>query len=345
MRRLALAVAAGAGLALGGTVAAQETTATILSFDDLRGWHDDDHAAALSAFTRTCDLINGNDWQALCALARSGPAARVFFELFFRPVLIEDGRPMLFTGYYEPEIAGSPVPTSRFRVPLHRPPPELGAGLWHTRAEIEGQGLLARRGLEIAWIEDPVDAFFLQVQGSGRIRMPDGRVMRLGYAGQNGHPYVSVGQELVRQGIYPQHRVSAATIRAYVQANPEAGADLLRQNPSYVFFREVRGVSPEDGPIGAMARSVTGGRTVAVDPRHVTLGAPVWIEKRGRAPMHRLMVAQDTGGAIRGAQRADIFYGTGDEAGRRAGIVKDPGRMVVLLPIDRAFALATGQPL
>lgn len=345
MRRLALAVAAGASLALGSVVTAQETTATVLSFDDLRGWQDDDHAAALSAFTRTCDLIGGSDWQALCALARSGPAARVFFELFFRPVLIEDGRPMLFTGYYEPEIEGSPVPTSRFRVPLHRPPPELGSGLWHTRAEIEGQGLLSRRGLEIAWIEDPVDAFFLQVQGSGRIRMPDGRVMRLGYAGQNGHPYVSVGQELVRQGIYPQHRVSAATIRAYVRDNPEAGAELLRRNPSYVFFREVRGVSPDDGPIGAMTRSVTAGRTVAVDPRHVTLGAPVWIEKRGRAPMHRLMMAQDTGGAIRGAQRADIFYGTGDEAGRRAGIVKDPGRMVVLLPIDRAYALATGQPL
>lgn len=328
-----------------GSSSAQDTTATLLSYDDLRGWHEDDHAEALSVFAQTCDLIEGHDWQALCALARSGPTARVFFELFFRPVLIEDGRPMLFTGYYEPEIAGSPVPTARFRTPLHRPPPDLGSGLWHTRAEIEGQGLLARRGLEIAWIEDPVDAFFLQVQGSGRIRMPDGRVMRLGYAGQNGHPYVSVGQELVRQGIYPQHRVSAATIRAYVRANPEAGAELLRRNPSYVFFREVRGVPAEKGPIGAMARSVTTGRTVAVDPRHVTLGAPIWIEKRGRAPMQRLMVAQDTGGAIRGAQRADIFYGTGDEAGRRAGTVKDPGRMVVLLPIDRAFALATGQPL
>jgi membrane-bound lytic murein transglycosylase A len=175
--------------------------------------------------------------------------------------------------------------------------------------------------------------------------MPDGRVMRIGYAGQNGHPYVSVGQELVRQGIYPQHRVSAATIRDYVRANPDAGAELLRRNPSYVFFREVRGVPPEKGPIGAMGRSVTAGRTIAVDPRRVTLGAPVWIEKRGRAPINRLMVAQDTGGAIRGAQRADIFYGTGDEAGRLAGIVKDPGRMVVLMPIDRAFSLATGQPL
>jgi membrane-bound lytic murein transglycosylase A len=139
--------------------------------------------------------------------------------------------------------------------------------------------------------------------------------------------------------------VSAATIRAFVRANPEAGAELLRKNPSYVFFRQITGVPPDRGPIGAMARSVTAGRTVAVDPRHVTLGAPVWIEKRGRAPIHRLMVAQDTGGAIRGAQRADIFYGTGDDAGRQAGTVKDPGRMVVLLPIDRAYALATGQAL
>ena len=345
MRRLAQAAVLGMAVTLG-AAQAQEVTATVLSFSDLRGWAEDDHAAALSVFAETCDLIPGDDWQALCALARSGAAARPFFELFFRPVLIEDGQPMLFTGYYEPEIAGSPVPTARFRVPLYRPPPELGgAGLWHTRAEIEGRGLMAGRGLEIAWIEDPVEAFFLQVQGSGRIRMPDGRVVRLGYAGQNGHPYVSVGQELVRQGILPQHRVSAATIRSFVRANPEAGAELLRRNPSYVFFREVRGVPPDRGPIGAMARSVTAGRTVAVDPRHVTLGAPVWIEKRGHAPIRRLMVAQDTGGAIRGAQRADIFFGTGDEAGRQAGIVKDPGRMVVLLPIDRAFALATGQAL
>jgi membrane-bound lytic murein transglycosylase A len=344
MRRLALALAMGAAVSAG-SAAAQDVTATILDFRDLRGWAEDDHAAALAVFVQTCDLIEGEDWQALCALARSGASARPFFELFFRPVLIEDGKPMLFTGYYEPEIAGSPVPTDRFRVPLYRPPPELGSGLWHTRAEIEGQGLLAGRGLEIAWIEDPVEAFFLQVQGSGRIRMPDGQVVRLGYAGQNGHPYVSVGQELVRQGIYPQHRVSAQTIRAFVRANPEAGAELLRRNPSFVFFREVLGVPPDQGPIGAMARSVTAGRTVAVDPRHVTLGAPVWIEKRGRAPIHSLMVAQDTGGAIRGAQRADIFFGTGDDAGRQAGTVKDPGRMVVLLPIDRAFALATGQDL
>ncbi|MEO1398389.1 MAG: MltA domain-containing protein, partial [Pseudomonadota bacterium] len=186
------------------------------------------------------------------------------------------------------------------------------------------------------------DAFFLQVQGSGRIQLDDGGRIRVGFAGKNGHDYKSVGQELVRRGVFQSHQVSAQVIRNWVRRNPEDGLELLRHNPSFVFFREVNQVPAELGPLGAMNRSITSLRTVAVDPAFHPLGAPVWIEKRGEEPLRRLMIAQDTGSAIKGAQRADIFYGTGRAAGLRAGRIRDGGRMVTLLPIQQAFRLADG---
>ncbi len=201
---------------------------------------------------------------------------------------------------------------------------------------------MSGRGLEIAWVDDPVDVFFLQIQGSGRIRLTDGSVIRVGYAGANGHEYRSIGQELVRRGVFQPHQVSAQVISNWVKSNPVEGEDLLRHNPSFVFFRVVRKVPAERGPLGAMNRSVTEMRTVAVDPAYVPLGAPVWVEKRGRRAFNRLMIAQDTGSAIKGAQRADIFFGTGDKAGRRAGQVRDPGRMVVLMPIQEAYRQGRG---
>lgn len=319
--------------------------AQVLTFADLQGWAQDDHRAALDAFRSTCDLLREPDWTPLCRLAKENPgtdgAARQFFELFFRPVLIGDP-PALFTGYYEPELAGSLTRTPRFAWPLYRKPPELTDGqVWHPRSVIEG-GVLRGRGLELVWLDDPVEAYFLQVQGSGRVRLPDGRVMRVAYAGKNGHPYRSVGQEMIRRGAAPED-VSAQDIKAWVRNNPSSGRELLNLNPSYVFFRELKDLSAEDGPIGAMGRSIMALRSVAIDPAHVPLGAPVWIEKDGREPLRQLMIAQDTGGAIKGAQRADIFYGTGDQAGERAGRIKDGGRMIVLLPIEQAFAaLADG---
>ena len=161
----------------------------------------------------------------------------------------------------------------------------------------------------------------------------------MGYAAANGHTYRSIGKELVRRGIYEPHQVSAQVIKNWVRRNPVEGRELLQHNPSFVFFRKVTHVPAERGPLGAMNRSVTPMRTVAVDPAYTPLGAPVWIEKGGRGPLRRLMIAQDTGSAIKGAQRADIFYGTGDYAGRRAGETRDPGRMVVLMPIQTAYAL------
>lgn len=343
MKRFAwLALLAGLSLGTGATRSlADEPGITILKFSDLVGWASDDHEAALNVFRETCPDMDDPDWASLCALAGAQTDARAFFELFFRPVLMDDGRDALFTGYYEPELDGALRPDARYRYPLYRLPPEVrAASRWLTRREIEEGASLEGRGLEIAWVDDPVELFFLQVQGSGRIRLPDGRHIRVGYGGANGHEYRSVGVEMVRRGIYKAHQVSAQVIKSWVRRNPIDGLELLRHNPSYVFFRVVNEVPPEKGPLGAMNRSITAMRSIAVDKRYVPLGAPVWIEKGGARPLRRLMIAQDTGSAIKGAQRADIFFGTGDAAGREAGKLRDPGRMVVLLPIQPAYAMA-----
>ncbi|MDV4144668.1 murein transglycosylase A [Shimia sp. FJ5] len=325
---------------MAGSEVMSETTISVLEFEDLAGWSEDDHAEALATFRNTCGILDAPDWRAICRAAEEFPDPKKFFELLFRPVLIEDGAAALFTGYFEPELDGSLTPTDRYRYPVYRTPPEVRQrDTWLSRRAIETSGALEGRSLEIAWVDDPVELFFLQIQGSGRIHLPDGGYIRVGYGGSNGHPYRSIGVELVRRGIYTAHQVSAQVIKNWVRRNPLEGEELLRHNDSYVFFREVTKVPADQGPIGAMNRSVTAMRTIAVDPKFTPLGAPVWIEKRGKTPMKRLMVAQDTGSAIKGAQRADIFFGTGDKAGRAAGHLKDDGRMIVLLPIQRAYAM------
>ena len=327
-------------LAVSLTVAAP-VSGQILDFGALEGWQKDDHRAALAAFLDTCEKLP-DDWRPVCNLAKdagvSADSAKAFFELLFQPVQIGDG-PALFTGYYEPELQGSPERTPRFAYPIYSRPPELQDGqVFYDRAAIQ-RGALRGRGLELAWLEDPVEVFFLHIQGSGRIKMPDGRVMRVGYAGRNGYAYVSVGKEMIARGLMLPTEASAQRIRAYVRSNPSAGLNLLNVNQSYIFFRRIDDLPADKGPVGAMGKSITTLRSVAIDPDFTPLGAPVWIEKDGAYPFRRLMIAQDTGGAIKGAQRADIFYGTGDQAGNDAGAVKDSGRMIVLLPIDRAFAL------
>ncbi len=325
-------------VALGLTGAAvAEPSYTFLTFDDLDGWAEDDHEAALDVFTQTCGDIPRPEWAQLCAYAKDGPAARDFFETFFQPVLIEDGQPMLFTGYYEPEIAGSLVPDETYRFPIYRLPDDDTEGVF-SRREIEEDLPFAKREMEIAWLSDPVDLFFLQVQGSGRISLPGGHVIRVGYAGKNGRDYTSVGRALVDRGVFTLDQVSSPVIRQWVKENPEEGQSLLWLNDSYVFFRTIDEVPAEKGPLGAMNRSITPLRSIAVDPAITLLGAPVWIEKNGVDPMRRLMVAQDTGSAIKGAQRADVYYGTGDAAGAAAGAVKDTGRMIVLMPVAYAVA-------
>lgn len=316
---------------------ATDVSYDVLGFDQLDGWAEDDHAAALKVFLNTCRDMKDPDWRALCKYASANPDARQFFELFFRPVVISDGQDAMFTGYFEPELEGDKYRSARYRYPVYAIPPDHLRTL--TRRELLEREVLAGRGLEIAWVDDPVELFFLQIQGSGRIKLPDGSYIRVGYRGSNGHEYRSIGMELVRRGVYQAHQVSADVIKNWVRRNPVEGRELLFHNPSYVFFREVSKVPADQGPLGAMNRSVTAMRSIAVDPSYVKLGSPVWVEKDGKKPLRRLMMAQDTGSAIKGAQRADVFFGTGDLAGKEAGKLRDPGRMVVLMPIQRAYAL------
>ncbi len=326
--------------ALPATAGLDHANVTLLKFSQLDGWQDDNHTAALGVFLDTCADLDDPEWRPICNLAQGQEHARTFFELVFVPVLIEDGQEGLFTAYFEPVLNGSRSPGGGYIYPVYAKPPELQNGTqWHSRREIEQGGVLKGRGLEIAWVDDPVALQFLQIQGSGRISLRDGSAIRLGYGGSNGHCYSSLGDELVRRGIYNRHQVSARVISNWVKRNPTEGAELLLHNQSFVFFREIGRVPAGRGPLGAMNRSITAERSLAVDPAFVPLGAPVWLEKNGAEPFSRLMIAQDTGSRIKGAQRADIFIGTGDEAGRRAGTIRDTGRMVVLLPIQRAYAL------
>lgn len=306
------------------------------------------------------------DWRAACAALDNVPAddaaaARDYFETHFQPHAVrfagsEDG---LFTGYYEPLLHGSPIADASFRVPLYARPGDLvtvdlsafaddlagrrlvgrvdGGRLlpYPTRAEIDG-GYLDGRGAELLYVDDPVDAFFLHIQGSGRVRLPDGREVRVGFAAKNGQPYFAIGRALIDRGVLTRGSVSMQSIRAWLEANPDEAAALMQQNPSYVFFRLLDG----PGPLGSLGVPLTPGRSIAVDRRLIPLGAPVWLDaaQPGAAsgaadrPLRRLMVAQDTGGAINGGVRGDVFWGAGAEAEHVAGHMKHPGRWFLLLP-------------
>jgi membrane-bound lytic murein transglycosylase A len=338
-------------------------------------WQDDAASEAWAAFLQSCStLVKRAAWQAVCAEAAAMPApdnaaVRAFFEQRFQPYQAtqEDGSAEgLVTGYYEPLLKGDRVRTERARYPLYAAPDDLIAVdmasvypelknlrlrgrlvgnkvvPYPTRKEIEaaaagGNGF---KGKPIAWAEDPVDLFFLQIQGSGRIELPDGSHMRVGYADQNGHPYQSIGKMLVERGELKLEQASMQGIKDWGAKNPDKLPELLASNPSFVFFRELpNGLT---GPLGALGVPLTGGRSIAVDPRFIPLGAPVFLattQPNSPQPLNRLVMAQDTGGAIRGGVRADFFWGFGDTAGELAGRMKQRGRMWVLLPKD--FPLAT----
>jgi len=294
-------------------------------------------------------LTRPEDWREICdeIILHAGPVtfAQVFRDRF-ELVQIGDGAAFT-TGYYEPEIPGSRTRRPGYDVPIYRRPPDLldanpatgerGRGrldeagnyvLYHDRAAIE-QGALAGRGLELAWAADPVDLFFLQIQGSGRLRQPDGSVMRIGYAAQNGREYVAIGRLLRERGTL-QLPISMQRIREWISANPDAGRALMRENMSYVFFQELTGA--DRGPLGALGRPVTARATVAADPRFVPLGAPVLLTGMDNPRADGLWVAQDTGGAIRGPNRFDTFWGAGEEAATIAGSMASRGRAYLLLP-------------
>jgi len=304
------------------------------------------------------------EWIAICEGAkeyRDAPqqAVRYFIESNFEPYTVagDGSREGLFTGYFEPELDGSWEPGGRYHVPLYaRPDDVIGADLgqfreewagtniagrlvdgqyvpYYTRAEINA-GAIAGRGLELIWVDDPIDAFFLHIQGSGRVKLAGGGYVRVGYAGRNGHRYVPIGRELVAIGALTQDTVSMPSIRAWLDTHPLAAAELMNRNPSYIFFR----VLEEAAPIGAQGVPLTPGRSLAVDARHIPYGVPLWLDTRDprdekrRTPLRRLMVAQDTGSAIKGGVRGDFFWGPGQMAAYAAGVMKEPGIYYMLLP-------------
>ena len=312
-------------------------------------------AGALEAFKLSCPVLTRRtdqsgltqpaDWAPLCREAATLPpaSAAAFFRDRFDWARVGPGDAFA-TGYYEPEILGSRAAAPGFQVPIYAKPDDLvrcygpdarGRGrvdhegycvLYYTRAEIE-DGALAGRGLEIGWAADPIELFFLQIQGSGRLKLPDGQVKRIGYADQNGREYVGIGRLLRDRGILPPGGASMDAIIAWMRTQPDGGRALMRENPSYIFFRELTGA----GPLGALNLPVTGQITVAADPKFVPLGAPVFVTL-DRPEASGLWVAQDTGGAIKGANRFDTFWGHGEVARRIAGGMSAKGKALLLLP-------------
>jgi membrane-bound lytic murein transglycosylase A len=295
--------------------------------------------------TDASGLTRAGDWNALCTQAASldPQYAPGFFYYGFDWVKIGDGRAFA-TGYYEPEIEGSRTPLPGY-VPIYRVPADLirctqpngqpgrridqtgACTLYFTRAEIE-DGVLAGRGLEIAWAKDPVDLFFVEIQGSGRVRMPDGTIMRIGYAGQNGRDYVAIGRLLRDRGILPPGGASMQAIKDWIRANPDQGRELMRENTSYVFFKELTG----PGPLGSLNVALTPRGSVAADPNYTPLGAPIYLHKADRHEVDGMWVAQDVGGAIKGPNRFDTFWGAGDEAVTIAGGMSASGEALILVP-------------
>jgi len=347
------------------------------TFYALPDWQQDEGLSqAFVAFKKSCPVFlkkkastevglgtTADDWHPVCQKALemtrvySLSEIRTFFEEHFTPYHVTDeGNPEgLFTGYYESSLNGSLKKTRRFWYPLYKKPPELvlsqgtekkwGVLSWgrvapyHDRAAIDN-GALEGKGLELLWVDDPVEAFFLHVQGSGRVNLPNGRVVRVNYAASNGHPFISIGKELIKDNIMDVKDVSMQSIRDWMARCPEKARTLMHRNPSYVFFREVKGLA-EDGPIGCIGVPVTEGRTMAIDRRWLPMGAPLWFD--GYHPDNyiqerRLMIAQDTGGAIRGAVRGDFFWGYGKEAMEKAGKMKSKGQYYIFLPKEASVS-------
>lgn len=341
------------------------------TFADLPGWQDDDQREAWSAFMASCSVLGRRaQWAEPCAIARGVDAGdlaavRTFFESNFVPNLVrtkEGAQSGMITGYYEAMLRGSRSRSDVYQTPLYRVPDDLltidlsevypqlknmrlrgrvvGKKVvpYDTRAQID-TGKLA--GNELLWVDDPVEAFFLEVQGSGRVLLDSGETVRVAYADQNGHPYKAIGRWLVEQGVMPANQVSAQSIKAWIEANPHRRQELFNANPSYIFFREERLPDPSVGPKGALGVPLTPARSVAIDPSFIPLGAPIYLsttEAGSDVPMRRLVMGQDTGGAIRGEVRADFFYGFGPEAADKAGRMKQPGTVWVLLPKTAAPA-------
>ena len=338
-----------------------------VGFDAVPGWAEDDHAAAFASLIRCCRKTPPARVSPSCAAALAlgdapDPAtARDFFETHFQPHRIEGATPPGFvTGYYEPVIDGSRKRDDRFHVPVLARPDDLvtlksdierarfndeitgarrdGEDLvpYHTRGEII-DGALAGRGLELLYLDDPVELFFLQVQGSGVVRLTDATSVRLGFAAKNGHPYTSIGKVLVARGEGSPKSLGMDGLKAWLRADPARGQALMNENKSYVFFRLLEGEEGKDGPVGAQGVALTPGRSLAVDASYHDLGLPIFVvaptlEDADGAPFRHLLIAQDVGSAIRGPERGDIFWGTGAAAGVIAGSTRHDAQFFILKP-------------
>ena len=342
-----------------------------VTWNDVEGWQEDDPGQVLGAFKKSCIALGRRlQWQQVCSEivtleGRSEQEVRAFFENRFAPYQLsqpDNNRVGMVTGYYVPDLRGSRQPSPDFPYPLYRRPedllvinlgdvyPELAN--YRLRGRLDGRHVLpywdraaiegGRRplaGHELFWVDDPVALFFLHIQGSGRILFEDGSRSMVNYADQNGHPYGSISKWLISQGIMSRDEMSMQNIRAWARDNPSQVGDLLNTNPSYIFFREAPGDT--ESPPGALGVPLTAGRSVAVDRRYTPLGAPVFLATtwpNSERPLYRLMMAQDTGGAIKGPVRADFFWGMGDAAGSEAGRMKQPLKMWVLLPVEKPGA-------
>jgi membrane-bound lytic murein transglycosylase A len=348
----------------------------LTSFDEISGWLEDDHIKALEAFKRSYvemkTTAHGfkrsaefggtlDDWLSVPEAALETTDARQFFETHFVPFHVEDpARPEgLFTGYYEPEAAGSLEKTDVYQVPIYRRPPELVAikeavqnplGLaygkiendraepFFTREEVES-GALEGRGLEIVWLKSWVDAFFIHIQGSGRIVLEDGGVIRLAYAAKNGQPYTGIGGVLLKHGVATPQTMSMQVLREWMAGHPEEARALMWNNKSFIFFRDINVPDSTLGALGAQQIHLTPLRSLAVDRSIWMFGTPIWLDTTtppespsGSQQFRHLMVAQDTGTAIRGHIRGDVYWGWGEDAAQIAGNMKSPGQMTVLLP-------------
>ncbi len=357
-----------------------------IRFDQITGWTADDHQHALKAFARSCHEIEKTghgfkrtprfggtrqQWLDLCAKIPDAKNARQFFEQNFVPFLIADPdrKDGLLTGYYEPVAKGSLTPSPRYAVPVYARPPDLFAfdpaaqnetGLAYgrmsggkpqaylTREDIE-KGALSGQGLEIVWLDSWEDAFFIHIQGSGRVQLEEGGELRLAYAAKSGLPYTGIGGVLVSRGVLSKETNSMQAIRAWMAKNETKARELMWQNKSFVFFRAVEITDKTLGALGAQQVNLTPERSLAVDRSVWMFGTPIWIDThlppeatQGPKPYRRLMVAQDTGSAIKGIARGDVYWGWGAAAERIAGHMKSPARMTVLLPRSVAEGLAEG---
>jgi len=337
---------------------------TPISFAEIEGWAKDDHAAAFAVLLKSCRKKSAGNSACKAALRLDDKvgraAARRFFETHYTPYRVDEEQPGLATGYYEPEVNGSRQRTGKFQVPVYGRPDDLvqvkpdllralyndsrsvmrrdGDGLvpYYTRAEIDA-GALVGRGLELLYLDDPVELFFMQVQGSGRVKLTDGSWVRLGYAAKNGHSYTSIGKLLAARSEDRPRNLTMDGLKGWLRADPARGRALMHENASYVFFRELPEAQAGEGPVGAQGVTLTPGRSLAVDPAYHALGTPIFVTVPELAtpdgkPFRRLMIAQDVGSAIRGKERGDIYWGSGEAAGAIAGSTREAARFVVLLP-------------